>query len=301
MMKFILKHLKFPFALIFTAAAVLTAQSQTVQKLEWQGFSGINNEFLFLIPEGYQIAEDGEMFVGKNSDSLVRINNRRTVTRYVNGVVLMMELYEGNIKKIQSSIAEMYKSDLLKDETIGGFQFKSYSKKFPDFVLEQQHFYSKDALYLMSAAYRSERGEVVENFFKSIRLVDNGKAVAPNLPKDAKKELLNAGLPDIVLEASSEEIVEQPDKKAVIVYRPKPSFKREFGKSNSGTVKLKVLLLANGKVGKVELVAAPNLSLYEGVRNSAEHLVFLPAEKNGKPVTSWQTVDYGFQMTLTGF
>ncbi len=299
-MNLISKHFGFllAFALFATATLNLTAQSPNTQKLKWMGLSGVNNEFLFLIPEGYQIADDGDFHFGKDMDSVVLIKNKKTVSRYVNGVVLMMDLYQGKIKDIEAAMLEMYQSELVKAEIVNGFEHKTYVKKFPEFVLEQQYFFNKESLYVLSAAYRSERSEIVENFFKVVQLVNQGQTVAPNLPKDKK---VVPGLPDIISEPLTAEIVEQPDKEAIVVYRPRPSFKREFGKSNSGKVKLKLLLAGDGKVNKVNLLSSPNVSLADGVRASAAHVVFLPALKDGKHVTSWANVDYGFQMTLVGY
>jgi hypothetical protein len=298
-MNSIFRHLRFLIAgaYIFTGTLVLMGQSSNTQRLKWQGLGGVDNEFLFLIPEGYQVADDGDFFFGKDRDSIVQVKTKKTVSRYMNGVVLMMDLYQGKIKDIEALLTSMYQSELVKAETVNGFEHKTYVKKFPDFVLEQQYFSNKNTLYILSAAYRSERSDLVKNFFKVVQLVNQGQTVAPNLPKDKKVP----GLPDIILETYSGEMVEEPDKKAIVVYRPRPSFKREFGKSNSGAVKLKLLLSADGKVNKVNLLSSPNVSLADGVRASAEHVVFLPALKNGKHVTSWLNIDYGFQMTLTGF
>ena len=287
-------------SVILLTASVIAAQIPSSQKIKWQGLIGKENEFFFLIPEGFQISDDGEIYVGKKPN-YIRVKNKRTVSRYINGIVLMMDLFEGKINEIQPALAEITESASLKEETINGFQVKSYLKKFSDFTWEQQHFFNKGSLYVMHAVYRNERSSIVENFFKSVRLVNKEQVVAPNFPKDTKKNLLNARLPDIVQESGSEEIAEQPDKKAIILYRPKPSFKMEFGRSNSGIVKLKVLLSASGKVMKVETVSSPNITLADGVRLSAEHLVFLPAEKNGKFVSSWETIEYEFQITTTGF
>src|SRR5215213_2691150 len=298
-MNSIFKHLRFLMAVafIFTGTLVLMGQSSNTQILKWQGLSGVNDEFLFLIPEGFQIADDGNFNFGKDRDSAVFIKTQKNVSRYVNGVVLMMDLYQGKIKDLEALLTSTYRSDLVKEETVNGFEHKTYLKKYPEYILEQQYFFNKTALYIMSAAYRGERSEIVENFFKVVQLVNQGQTIAPNLPKDKKVP----GLPDIIAETYSGELVEEPDKKAIVVYLPRPTFKREFGKSNSGAVKLKLLLSADGKVNKVNLLSSPNVSLFEGVKASAEHAVFLPAVKNDKHVTSWLNIDYGFQMTLTGF
>ena len=68
------------------------------------------DEFFFLIPEGFQISADGEINIGKRSKS-VRVKDSRTVSRYINGVVLMMDLYQGKAKEIQPALAEIMRGD----------------------------------------------------------------------------------------------------------------------------------------------------------------------------------------------
>lgn len=297
---FLFIRLLITLSIILLMASVLAAQAPKSNSVDWVGIGGKNNEFLFLIPEGFQTSADGEIYIGKRSDYVVA-KDHRIAARYINGVVLMMDYYEGKAAEIQRLLAELYQGELLKEETINGFQAKYYRKTNPEYSWEQQYFYNKNSLYLMHAIYRGERNKIAENFFKSVRLVNNQITVSPNLPKDVKKSALMADYSAIAIEPVSEEIVEQPDKRAVILYRPKPVWNREFGRSNAGTVKFKVLLFPSGKVAKAERIFSPTVGLADGVRPSAENLIFLPAEKNGKAVASWETIDYSFQITLIGY
>lgn len=282
--------------LVFIMCCTLFGQSAS-PKVKWQGLSGKDNEFFFLIPEGFQIFDDDEIYIGRKPD-YVRVKDKRTVARYINGVVLMTEFYEGNVKEIQPVLADIQKADLIKEGAFGDFQFKSYVKKLPEYIWEQQYFFNKNRLYVLNVIYRETNNDISQNFFKSVRLLSQGKITAPNFPVDVKKEMLSMP-PKAIIEQSSDlaEVQSQPDKEALIIYRPKPSYKTQFGPSNSGTVKLKVLLLPSGKIGKIEKIANLNTNLVEGVLDSAKHLIFLPAEKNGKPVASWKTIQYGFQTT----
>src|SRR5690349_12987552 len=120
------------------AATIVAAQTPTSQQVKWQGLIGKENEFFFLMPEGAQVSADGEMYVGKKPN-FVRIKNKRTISRYINGVVLMVDLMEGKSSEIQPALAEMYGSAPVRESSSNGFQVKTYLKKYPEYTWEQQH------------------------------------------------------------------------------------------------------------------------------------------------------------------
>lgn len=285
------------FALL--AVSQLTAQNSKNGKVSWKALGDKDNEFVFSIPDGFEYFDDGEIYVGTESN-FVKVKNKKTIARYINGSVLLLNIYEGDADKIQSALNYIKKEIVNETTTTNGFQIKSYIYKAPDFVLEQQHIFDDDSLYLLSAYYRSERTNIVDNFFKSVRLFKDKKGVAPNFPKGATKAEILAPLDDVTIDSFSDEVVENPDKPAIIIYRSRPAWRTEFGRSNSGDVKLNLLLSSSGKVLKVKTVFAPTVGLADSVKPSAEHSVFLPAIKDGKPVSTWKTVEYGFEITTTG-
>lgn len=282
--------------ILFVGATVRAQET----RVKWSGLVGKDGDFVFLMPEGYQALDNGESALGTNPTDVVKIQGERAFSRYINGVALIVEAYEGKASAIHSLFLKMMKLKSVKSGTLGDFRFDSFLNTYPEFTLERQHFFAKNTLYVLSAAYRGERGQIADDFFKSVRLIDTGnKVFAPNFPADTPKSLLTARVADIVIDQipDSEEIVQAPDKKPIVVYQPRATTYFEFGRSNTGLVKLKALLSNTGKVVKVETVSTPNLSLARGVRESAQHMVFLPAEKNGKPVTSWHLLEAGFQVS----
>jgi len=110
-------------SIIILTASGLAAQTPKSNSVDWVGVGGKDNEFLFLIPEGFQTTDDGEIYLGKKSDYVV-VKDRRTAARYINGAVLMMDFYDGKAAEIQRVLAETYQGELLKEETINGFQTK---------------------------------------------------------------------------------------------------------------------------------------------------------------------------------
>ncbi|MGB2692381.1 MAG: energy transducer TonB [Thermodesulfobacteriota bacterium] len=79
---------------------------------------------------------------------------------------------------------------------------------------------------------------------------------------------------------------------------PKPKYPRAARKRGyEGEVKLKVLVLDDGKVGKIEVIRPSGYeilddSALEAVRN----WIFIPGKANGKEISSWVTVPITFQL-----
>ena len=289
--------------LIFIASSQLVAQaavdSAQTKKVKWQGLSGKNEEFFFLIPEGFQTFADGDYFTMTKRGDKAQIDNRRTLARYINGVVLMIEFYEGDAKNILAALTERQKGQIVKDEFINGFQFKSYVEKTPEFIWETQYFLLKKRLYVLQGVARAENNQIVRNFFQSVRLVNQKQTAAPNLNKDVKSDSIT-NLPEIsenlpVRTDDSQMLADKPDRGVIILYRPRPKFSPEARRARlSGRVKLKVLFSSSGKITKVEILSGLGSGLNETAVNAAEQIQFLPAEKGGKLVSSYKTVEYTF-------
>ena len=64
-----------------------------------------------------------------------------------------------------------------------------------------------------------------------------------------------------------------------------------------GDVKLRVLVLENGKVGKIEIEKPSGYEvLDESALNAVNGWVFIPGKENGKEVSSWVTVPISFRL-----
>jgi len=65
-----------------------------------------------------------------------------------------------------------------------------------------------------------------------------------------------------------------------------------------GTVKLRVLVLKSGKVGKMEIEKPSGYSILDNAAMEAvQKWTFIPGRKDGIPVTSWVTVPVKFRLT----
>lgn len=87
------------------------------------------------------------------------------------------------------------------------------------------------------------------------------------------------------------------DVKAEITSQPEPEYTREARRIGvQGNVVLKVLLLGNGKLDRIRVVRRVPYGLTENAIRAACEIKFKPAQKAGKEVSQWVTVEYPFRL-----
>jgi protein TonB len=87
------------------------------------------------------------------------------------------------------------------------------------------------------------------------------------------------------------------DVKAEITSRPEPGYTREARRVGvQGVVVLKVLLAGDGKLNRVRVVRRLPYGLTENAIFAACKIKFKPAMKEGKPVSQWVEIQYGFRL-----
>jgi len=79
---------------------------------------------------------------------------------------------------------------------------------------------------------------------------------------------------------------------------PKPKYPKTARKRGyEGKVKLKVFVLANGKVGNIEVVSPSGYEILDqSALEAVRSWVFVPGRENGKEISSWVTVPITFQL-----
>jgi len=81
-------------------------------------------------------------------------------------------------------------------------------------------------------------------------------------------------------------------------HNPKPKYPKVARKRGyEGEVKLKVFVLANGKVGKIEIIRPSGHEILDqSALKAVRDWVFVPGKENGKEISSWVTVPITFQL-----
>jgi len=83
--------------------------------------------------------------------------------------------------------------------------------------------------------------------------------------------------------------------RARITSKPEPGYTPEARQNNvSGTVVLKVVLAANGEVKNIRPVSSLPFGLTEQAIAAVRRLKFIPAQKDGRPVSQYILIEYNF-------
>lgn len=93
--------------------------------------------------------------------------------------------------------------------------------------------------------------------------------------------------------------VDEVTKMAAIIERPKPEYRKEAGEKDvDGVVVLNVVLSSTGKVRDVSVVKGLSLAQNNAATKAARQIKFIPAVKDGVPVSQSLTIEYPFRFHL---
>jgi TonB family protein len=85
--------------------------------------------------------------------------------------------------------------------------------------------------------------------------------------------------------------------KATVAKKPEPSYTRDARKDKiKGTVILRCVFAANGKVTNIRVVSGLPDGLTDQAIKAAQQIKFKPATKGGKPVSMWMQLEYNFNL-----
>jgi TonB family protein len=109
----------------------------------------------------------------------------------------------------------------------------------------------------------------------------------------------DAGAKSPAGDAQAEEVFTgtQVTTRAVIKSKPHPAYTEEARwQGTSGVVRLRVLLASTGRVTNVKVLKALPDGLTKNAINAACAIKFTPATKDGRAVSQYVVVEYGFQV-----
>ena len=87
------------------------------------------------------------------------------------------------------------------------------------------------------------------------------------------------------------------ERKAFITSKPEPGFTEEARKNGvTGVVKLRLVLRADGTVGDISVVKPLPNGLTERAIAAARRIQFTPAQRGGRAVAQWVTIEYNFNI-----
>jgi TonB family protein len=87
------------------------------------------------------------------------------------------------------------------------------------------------------------------------------------------------------------------ERKAIIVFKPEPSFTEEARRNNvTGVVRLRVVFTDDGKVKGISVIKVLPDGLTEKAINAARHILFFPAQFDARNVSQYATLEYNFNI-----
>src|SRR6185436_11524450 len=87
------------------------------------------------------------------------------------------------------------------------------------------------------------------------------------------------------------------DQRARLTYQPAPGYSREARRNKTrGIVIIRAILAADQTVKEIEVLAGLPDGLSDRAIHAAQRIKFLPAIKDGKPVSVWVEIEYRFNI-----
>lgn len=300
------------------------AEAVDAQAAAWARYTYPGDEFSVELP-GMPFVMHTERGVG--SFNLKR-EKMRVFGRYSGGVVFFLVAYDRprsseTFGQFASYLRGAWDVSPKGEATLGGFDGKAYEVKGREGARipqelhgEARVFVTKKHAYLALAFSQEAARPEVARFLDSLTLGQNpaGERVAesapvprfktPRAPDGAPGNSAGTGSgggdggrpgrgrPEVGAPARDPNA-----RKAVIVYKPEPAYTEEGRQSLvRGTVMLRVVLSSTGEVKDISVIKGLSHGLTESAVSAAHYMLFFPATKDGRPVSQYVFLEYGFNI-----
>jgi TonB family protein len=173
--------------------------------------------------------------------------------------------------------------------TLNGVAGKEYSSgnKTPSATV--QFLATERRLYRFSASGAGAEDAGVKQFFSSIVLSRETEGIKVS---DGPKLPLNLAADEKIF--TGKEI----DTMARLIKKPEPNYTEDARRNAiAGTVVLKAVFSATGKVTNIRVVSGLPYGLTERAIAVAKKIEFIPSMKDGKYVSMWMQLEYNFSLT----
>jgi TonB family protein len=281
----------------------------------WKRYTYPGEEFSAEWPETPSVFETSRMISRLESESM------RVFGLYSGGVVFFVYSYDRPRRhETPDYFARHYLGErgltASRDTSLAGFEGREYQMRHPfgdpptTLSGVARVFRATGHAYLVEAFSDSAGHErEVERFLDSLALSANpsGETVPPDEPvppfKPSKQPPPGTVAGDAAVKLSPQPTPDGPftpkevTRKAVIVYKPEPGFTEEARRDNvTGAVRLRAVLSSTGRVTNIAVVNWLRDGLTEKAIQAARHILFFPAEKDGRAVSQYVVLEYSFNI-----
>ncbi len=294
---------------VLSISLFVFGQDQKADK--WIRVQNDDGEFSIELPEKFAYFYNKEGFLVNNTYNSFLVEEMSMANAYVDKTLLSFETYKAK----QSALDAITDSDehsakfltknadwsKLKKE---GYKLKQLNYGNKNFTAIRQYFSSKNRIYVLTVANRDGETAAMKRFFDSLIFKPDAKneqiseAIRfANLKQSEVEAITNAEPPKPPGNIFAKPTSDPNALPLVIVSQPIPSFtssaKRSF---ETGNIQVRLTFSDEGRVSKVGIIKDLNAGLLRQSLFSAIRMKFLPAEKDGKPITVSKIVEYSFRI-----
>jgi len=224
-----------------------------------------------------------------------RILAHRDYGGYGSGLVFVIESFKaeqpqrlwGDLLKSNVDRTLVFERDITFDGVVARQYKSTYSSHYSNNTYTRRlvWFVTKEHVYFLTLATLDETDPAVDRFLSLFRL---------RSPQD-RTTRSEAGsfetIPDKVFTGN------EVTHKATVVWKPEPTYTEQARAHRVvGTVALKAVFAANGYVTNIIATQELKDGMTEAAIEAARNIRFFPAEKDGKPVSQWMTLEYNFNL-----
>ena len=273
---------------LLLVAPVVT--SQPTPQSTWRTFTVKGEEFSVALPTVPAMVS-GTVLHAK----LQKYRVERHLSTLLDGVMYSVDVVENpeSMQSLEDFINEQntnsaFNLTLERDLTVDGFHGKEYLARDRNKSATVQFFAAGDRFYRFAAFGADLTNDSVRQFFYSIAF---GK------PKKSTQVIDGPGMP-LVLD-TGERIYRGSEvtTKVRLISKPEPQYTEEArSRGTMGTVVLWAIFSKTGEVTNVHVVASLPNGLTEACIDAVRKIRFVPATKDGQPVSMWMTLEYNFNL-----
>jgi TonB family protein len=217
---------------------------------------------------------------------------QRQIKTSVGGVVYTIDVFENpqSSQSLHEFVAQQNADSTLdltteRNLNVNGFAGKEYSARNKTYPSTVQFFATEQRLYRFTANGPAENAGV-KQFFSSIVLGEKTEGI---------KVVEGPGIP---LQLDSGERVflgSEVDTKVRLLNKPEP-VPPGTARTNDvrGVVVLRAVFSGNGTVTNIRVIAGLPYGMTDSAIDAARRIKFVPAMKDGKPVSMWLQLEYNF-------
>lgn len=318
------------FALSFDAFS-REVKTINAQRQQWKKLESENREFAIALPANFDVSVEPEGFIRQNPQNrkeFFSFKDLRSIRAYEEGVAIIFERYKVEKAKRAlpvlldnepslSTIANGEVRDVSFENFIGRQRIKENERSYSVTL----HLASDNYIYFIIVGARNKdnssisqflgqievagkqllaQSEKIENIVGSVHSISD----LQNSPFEVVTEnaLEKQETPKLQAETSKNEIKSPPApdptaKPLVIFFQPAPGYSEKARRNNvTGKIRLRVIFRADGQINKAEVLSGLPDGLNERVFSSVRRMLFIPATKQGTPISLSKVLEYNFSM-----